>query len=108
MLTNLIGNALKFAPGTQICVRVYDVPGDATLIAFDVEDHGIGIEEEALSRLFSPFEQADSDIQKRFGGTGLGLTISREFAQMMGGSLGVRSVKGEGATFTLTLPHSRP
>lgn len=104
ILTNLLGNALKFASGEQVCLRVRDVPGVPGLIAFEVEDHGIGIEEEALERLFSPFSQADASIHKRFGGTGLGLTIAREFALLMGGDLRVESVVGEGTTFTLEIP----
>lgn len=104
ILTNLLGNALKFAPGEQVCLRVRDVQGAPELIAFEVEDHGIGIEEDALEGLFTPFSQADASIQKRFGGTGLGLTIAREFAQLMGGELRVESVVGEGTTFTLEIP----
>ncbi len=104
ILTNLLGNALKFSPGAPVCLRTRDVEGDHGRIVFEVEDHGIGIEPDALESLFKPFVQANKNIHKEFGGTGLGLTIAHKFAGLMGGSLTVQSAVGEGTTFRLELP----
>jgi CheY-like chemotaxis protein len=73
-------------------------------IAIDVVDTGIGIQTDKLSTMFDPFVQADSSVTRRFGGTGLGLTISRRFARALGGDVAVRSDLGKGSTFTLTVP----
>lgn len=101
ILTNLIGNAFKFtAQGTIIVNAVVD---DEQL-KIHVQDSGIGIAKENLSRIFDEFTQADNSIEKRFGGTGLGLTISRKIAEILGGSLSVESSQGNGSTFTVLLP----
>ena len=77
--------------------------GEKPQLAIDVIDSGIGISPEGLGKIFNPFVQADSSVTRRFGGTGLGLTISRRFAAALGGDLTVASEPGRGSTFTVTL-----
>jgi PAS domain S-box-containing protein len=98
---NLCSNAIKFTERGGIRLSA-QAQGDALVVA--VHDTGIGIEAQVLARLFQPFEQGDSSISRRFGGTGLGLTISRRLAGLMGGTLDVSSTPGLGSTFTLRLP----
>jgi adenylate cyclase len=103
-LFNLLSNATKFSKESEILVTVGIEPSPAgELLRIDVQDHGIGMTSEQQARIFEPFTQADASISKEFGGTGLGLTISREFARMMGGNLTVASAAGVGTTFTLTV-----
>ncbi len=102
ILINLLGNAIKFTQQGRVMLRFW---GDNDRLHFAIRDSGIGISSEAMARLFQPFEQADSSISRRFGGTGLGLYISITLAQLMEGDIGVESVVGEGATFTLSLPY---
>jgi two-component system sensor histidine kinase/response regulator len=107
VLTNLLSNAVKFTPEGEVSVEVTVEgrdDGGATLVRFEVSDTGIGIAERDLTRLFDSFQQADSSTTRRFGGTGLGLTISRRLARMMGGDLTVASEVGRGSTFTFCLP----
>ena len=101
ILLNLLSNAVKFTDHGD--VRLVVGYADGQLVA-KVSDTGIGIPAEELERLFLPFEQADSSTTRRFGGTGLGLPISRRIAELMGGRLTAASVLGEGSTFTLQLP----
>jgi len=104
IVANLLGNAIKFteAGGVKIVVRL--VPNaEKPQLAIDVIDTGIGISPEGLGKIFNPFVQADSTVTRRFGGTGLGLTISRRFAEALGGELTVASELGRGSTFTVTL-----
>ena len=103
IMLNLLSNALKFTEQGSVTVSVQKRDGQ---LLFMVEDTGIGMSEEAQSRLFKPFEQADSTISRRFGGTGLGLNISRSLAEMMEGKISVRSEAGKGSCFTLKLPYS--
>ena len=100
-LLNLISNALKFTrSGTvKLHVRAND-----TQIDFSVTDTGIGIKRDQLKLLFQPFVQADARIAHRFGGTGLGLSLTRTFVEQLGGTIGVQSTFGLGSTFTITLP----
>ncbi|ACG79649.1 sensor histidine kinase/response regulator [Phenylobacterium zucineum HLK1] len=104
ILHNLISNALKFTEAGSVRVTVGRSGGALSLV---VQDTGIGIPPEKAARLFQKFEQADASTTRRFGGTGLGLAICRDLAQMMGGSIGVESAPGEGATFTVLLPLKR-
>jgi PAS domain S-box-containing protein len=104
IIANLVGNAIKFteAGGVKIVARLLP-NGERPQLAIDVIDTGIGISPEGLGKIFDPFVQADSAITRRFGGTGLGLTISRRFAAALGGELTVASELGKGSTFTVTL-----
>ncbi|HEX9190467.1 MAG TPA: ATP-binding protein, partial [Candidatus Deferrimicrobiaceae bacterium] len=101
VLLNLIGNAVKFTERGDVGVRAFlesENPGHAA-IRFEVVDTGIGIAPEAQRRIFDRFAQADDSITRRYGGTGLGTTISKEIVEMMGGRIGVSSVPGAGSTF---------
>ena len=109
VLVNLLSNAVKFTHEGSVCVRVSAAPPDAvvgaqTALRFDVEDTGIGIAPDKLATIFESFSQADASTTRQYGGTGLGLTISRQLAGMMGGTLTAASEPGAGSTFTLTLP----
>lgn len=105
ILVNLIGNAIKFTEQGGVTISAREGATGASLI-IDVADTGIGINDEHLSRLFVPFQQADSSMSRRFGGTGLGLSISRRLAQLLGGDILVRSQPGQGSVFSLVLPLS--
>jgi CheY-like chemotaxis protein/anti-sigma regulatory factor (Ser/Thr protein kinase) len=107
VLTNLLGNAVKFTERGEVRL-VIDGEGDTLRIA--VHDTGIGIEPDRLDRIFKPFSQADASMSRRFGGTGLGTTIARQIVELMGGTLEVRSTPGVGSAFTalLSLPEGRP
>ncbi len=101
ILTNLLGNAFKFTSQGQVELKVSQIntgPSGITLI-FSVRDSGIGMTPEQLNNLFKPFVQADNSISRRFGGTGLGLTISLNLAKLMGGDIEVKSNAGEGSEF---------
>lgn len=104
VLTNLLSNAVKFTSSGKVSLTV---AAEATGIRFEVTDTGIGIPADKLELIFAPFEQADSQITRRFGGTGLGLTISAALVRLMGGDLQVESTPGEGSTFRFTLPLAR-
>lgn len=103
VLINLLSNAIKFTHEGGVEVRVSKA-GEQSSLVIAVTDTGIGIEEAALERVFSPFQQADSSTTRDYGGTGLGLTISREIAERMGGELTVESQAGTGSTFTFQVP----
>lgn len=98
VLLNLVHNALKFTTQGEVEVRVRAGRRDDE-IAFTVRDTGIGIEKDALARLFQPFQQADSSTTRRFGGTGLGLAICRQLVRLMGGEIEVTSEMGKGSSF---------
>ncbi len=99
ILMNLVGNALKFTEKGRVEIQVSPVPAEGVL-KFDVVDSGIGITDEQISKLFQPFTQADGSTTRRFGGTGLGLTISKHLAEMLGGDITVTSTPGLGSTFS--------
>jgi len=103
---NLIGNALKFTEVGTVHVRIAcgSTVAGRLLLDIEVEDTGIGISEEAQARLFSSFEQADVTTTRKYGGTGLGLTITRALVHGMGGDITLRSVPGVGSTFRVALP----
>jgi len=101
-LLNMLSNACKFTSRGKVTLEVQKLPEDH--VAFAVSDTGVGMTAEQVSRLFTPFTQADSSTTRRFGGTGLGLTISKKFAEMMGGQISVESEDGKGTKFTMTLP----
>jgi PAS domain S-box-containing protein len=105
VLVNLLGNAVKFTHKGQVSLRVRlsSVEEDFAQLHFSVQDTGIGIPAEKLERIFEAFTQADGSNVRRYGGTGLGLTISRQLAQMMGGRLWAESAPGQGSTFHFTV-----
>ena len=106
VLVNLTGNALKFTPHGDVALLVDCVTmgADAATLRLRVRDTGIGISADQQQRLFSPFTQADSSMTRLYGGTGLGLTISKSLVELMGGTLEMRSASGEGSEFTITVP----
>lgn len=110
MLMNLLGNAVKFTDEGEVVVSVRpaETEGDRLWVELEVRDTGIGIEPRALGSLFEAFTQADSSTTRRFGGTGLGLTISRELTELMGGTLLAKSSVEKGSVFTLRLPFEKP
>ncbi|MBP1628971.1 MAG: hypothetical protein H6Q00_3446 [Holophagaceae bacterium] len=101
VLTNILGNAIKFTERGRVSLRAW-VEGNEFWIA--VSDTGIGMDSVEMGRLFKPFQQVDGSITRRFGGTGLGLALSKRLLAMMGGDIQVESIKGEGSTFTLRIP----
>lgn len=104
ILFNLLSNANKFTEDGTIEVEVTADPANADAFLIAVTDSGIGMSPEVIQRLFQPFAQADASTTRKYGGTGLGLTISQRFCELMGGQISVRSVEGEGSTFTVCLP----
>lgn len=105
VLMNLVSNAVKFTPRGSVTLRILvEGEGLERKILFEVEDTGIGISQEKIGQLFRPFTQADASTTRRFGGTGLGLTISKRLVEIMGGEIGVRSKEGKGSVFHFHLP----
>lgn len=106
-LLNLLSNACKFTENGMVTFSVESVPGEdgsQDKVAFIVSDTGIGMTEEQLSTLFEAFVQADATTTRKYGGTGLGLVITRKLAQMLGGDVCVESKHGEGSTFRIEIP----
>ncbi len=112
ILSNYVTNAIKFTPSGQVRLKVYRVPvllpagGSAASdrVRFEVHDTGPGLSPALQAQLFKPFSQADQSATRRFGGTGLGLSLNRELATLMGGDVGVVSDVGQGCTFWVELP----
>jgi len=105
VLTNLVGNAIKFTEVGEVVTRVRCERADDThvIVRLEVQDTGIGMVPELRERLFRPFTQADSSTTRKYGGTGLGLAISRQLVELMGGTLDMHSEPGQGSTFWFTL-----
>ena len=116
VLRNLASNAFKFTLGGHVAFRVRLLRGSpwteaaratgdvVNLVAWEVEDTGIGVAEDDLERIFDEFRQVDGSATRRYGGTGIGLALSRQLARRLGGDVTVRSAPGKGSVFTLTLP----
>ena len=109
ILFNLVGNAIKFTARGAVTVRTCPVGQTPSVlqVRFDVIDTGIGIDDEAQSRLFRSFEQADNSMTRKYGGTGLGLAISKRLVELMGGTIGVESALGQGSTFWFVIPFKK-
>jgi signal transduction histidine kinase/DNA-binding response OmpR family regulator len=107
-LLNLLSNACKFTKQGQVALTVTRDAARPEMVLFAVSDTGVGMTEAQQARLFEAFTQADSSTTRQYGGTGLGLVITRSFARMLGGDVSVRSAPGEGSTFTLFLPQVPP
>lgn len=106
VLVNLLGNAVKFTEQGTITLRVNmeQSGGKGDVLRFEVQDSGVGIASESIGKLFQPFSQVDSSSTRRYGGSGLGLSICARLIKLMQGELGVRSEHGKGATFWFTVP----
>lgn len=109
ILNNLTNNAIKFTEQgrVNVCISTPSMEPDTLWLRFEVSDTGIGIEPHVLPTLFHPFTQGDASINRRFGGTGLGLVISKRIAEAMGGEMGASSQVGRGSTFWLEIPFKR-
>jgi len=104
VLLNFACNAIKFSENGKVIIRArpLDERDSHIMVRFEVVDHGIGMSQEQVSQLFQSFQQADTSTTRRYGGTGLGLVISKQLAELMGGGVGVESKPGEGSTFWFT------
>lgn len=106
ILTNIINNAIKFtnAGSVTVTVDLEDHKSDSCRIIFKITDTGIGMNKLQLDQIFTPFDQGDASISRRFGGTGLGLTIAKTFIELMGGDIQVESRENAGSAFTVRIP----
>jgi signal transduction histidine kinase/ActR/RegA family two-component response regulator len=104
-MLNYTGNAVKFTEKGKVILRTLkqQETADSVAVRFEVQDSGIGISPEAMTRLFGAFEQADNSLTRKYGGTGLGLAITKRLAEMMGGEVGAQSTPGVGSTFWFTV-----
>ena len=107
VLINLVGNAIKFTSRGEVLVRLTNDPETGQPRELMVRDTGMGIPADRQVKIFEPFEQADSSTRREYGGTGLGLSIVKSFVQLIGGSISLHSVVGEGTTFIVKLPRYR-
>ena len=105
LVANLLSNAVKFTHEGRITIRLQE-QHDRFVIS--VQDSGIGIAPEELTRIFEPFYQAENFLTRHHRGTGLGLPLARRMVELMGGKLDVDAIQGTGSTFTVTLPHTPP
>ena len=104
ILLNLLSNACKFTKEGEVKLAARKVANGSNFVEFAVSDNGIGMTAEQQAKLFGEFSQADATTAQRFGGTGLGLALSRKLARMMGGDVTVTSEPGKGSVFTVRLP----
>jgi signal transduction histidine kinase/CheY-like chemotaxis protein len=106
VLTNLVSNAIKFTATGQVTLAVRLEHHNQPMVCFDVTDTGIGIGPDHIGRIYEPFFQVEQNAGRRYGGSGLGLPISRQLTEQMGGTLEVRTEAGKGSTFTVRIPHT--
>src|SRR5699024_4249663 len=104
IIVNLVSNAVKFTERGQVVLRIFTKTSPDFLLCFSIQDTGIGIMPEQLDRLFHSFTQMDASTTRKYGGSGLGLSISHHLVQLMQGTLTVSSQLGLGSTFTACLP----
>jgi CheY-like chemotaxis protein len=106
---NLVGNAIKFTEKGRVVLRVEVVEetGETMVLKFTIEDTGIGIDKRDQGRLFKPFSQIDGSLTRKYGGTGLGLVISKKLTELMEGTIAFESRTGIGSQFSVTIPFSR-
>ncbi|MGX5668367.1 ATP-binding protein [Rhizobium daejeonense] len=105
VILNLVSNAVKFTANGTVTLAITEIRGvPSTLLRVEVQDTGIGIDEAGKAKLFLPFSQVDASIARKYGGTGLGLTICKEIVERLGGRIGVDSVYGLGSTFWFEIP----
>ncbi|MGX7001428.1 response regulator [Caballeronia sp. KNU42] len=104
VLRNLLSNAFKFTEQGRVTVSVHKADNNENALRFDVRDTGIGIARDKQDLIFQAFQQADGTTSRKYGGSGLGLSISREFSRLLGGSVSVASEPGKGSVFSVTLP----
>ena len=106
ILTNLLGNAVKFTEHGEVALRVHEEgrDGDVVMLEFEVCDSGIGMTPEQMQRLFEPFQQADGSMTRRFGGSGLGLAITKQLTELMSGTIDFQSELGKGTRFAVRIP----
>ncbi len=102
VLNNLLGNAVKFTREGKVSLHVY--PMSTNRVCFEIVDTGIGMSEQQLDQVFDAFSQADASMSRKYGGTGLGTTISKQLVELMGGQISVSSEIGKGSTFSFSLP----
>lgn len=109
VLSNYVGNAIRFTESGSVDVeaKLLDQDDQTLLLHFAVRDTGIGLSEQELKSLFQPFQQADASTSRQYGGTGLGLALSKRLAELMGGEVGASSVKGKGSCFWFTARFAR-
>jgi len=110
ILSNLAGNAVKFTEQGTVSMKAREetLEDGRAAVRFDVTDTGVGLTKDQISKLFQPFSQADASTTRKFGGTGLGLTICRRLVDIMGGDIGVDSEAGKGSAFWFVVPLARP
>jgi signal transduction histidine kinase/CheY-like chemotaxis protein len=106
VITNLVGNAIKFTHqgAVQVNISATEIKADSLLLHIQVQDTGIGIPADKLGKIFEDFEQAGENITRNYGGTGLGLTITRQVAELLGGEIAVESALGTGSIFSVRVP----
>ena len=107
ILINIAGNAIKFTENGGVTLEINELnrQGNLSMLQFSIIDTGIGIPEEGIGKIFDSFAQAESDTNRKFGGTGLGLTITKQLVELQGGNIKVKSTLGQGTVFIVTIPY---